>query len=132
MMPPLKRYPIHYGWIILGAGTFGSFMTLPGQTAGVSVFVDPITADLNISRTSVSVAYATATLAGILPAPLLGRWIDARGPRIAGAVIATVLAFACLTMAFVQSFSMLFIGFALLRGAAVGGLSLASQHVINL
>jgi hypothetical protein len=48
----------------LGAGTFGSFMTLPGQTAGVSVFFDPITADLGISRTSASIAYAVGTLAG--------------------------------------------------------------------
>ena len=54
---------IHYGWIILGAGTFGSFMTLPGQTAGVSVFLDPITADLGISRTLASIAYAAGTLA---------------------------------------------------------------------
>jgi hypothetical protein len=47
----------------LGAGTFGSFMTLPGQTAGVSVFLDPITADLGISRTLASIAYAAGTLA---------------------------------------------------------------------
>lgn len=60
---------VHYGWIILGAGTFGSFMTLPGQTAGVSVFFDPITADLGISRTSASVAYAVGTLAGICRRP---------------------------------------------------------------
>jgi hypothetical protein len=71
---------VHYGWIILAAGTFGSFMTLPGQTAGVSVFFDPITADLGISRTWASTAYAAGTLAGILPAPMIGRWIDRRGP----------------------------------------------------
>ena len=57
-------------------------MTLPGQTAGVSVFFDPITTDLHISRTSASVAYAVGTLAGILPAPVIGRWIDRRGPRL--------------------------------------------------
>ena len=52
----LTRGPaIHYGWVILAAGTFGSFMTLPGQTAGVSVFFDPITADLGISRTWASI-----------------------------------------------------------------------------
>src|SRR6266478_5801232 len=69
---------LHYGWIILGAGTFGSFMILPGQSAGVSVFFDPITSDLGISRTSASIAYAVGTLAGILPAPVIGRWIDRR------------------------------------------------------
>jgi MFS family permease len=86
---------IHYGWVILAAGTFGSFMTLPGQTAGVSVFFDPITADLGISRTWASIAYPAGTLAGILPAPLIGRWIDRRGPRLTATIIASGLALAC-------------------------------------
>jgi MFS family permease len=123
---------IHYGWIILGAGTFGSFMTLPGQTAGVSVFFDPITADLGISRTLASIAYAAGTLGGILPAPVIGRWIDRRGPRLTATIIAGGLALACAFMATVQSAMMLLVGFALLRGAAIGGLSLVSQQVVNL
>ena len=107
--------PVHYGWIILAAGTFGSFMTLPGQTAGVSVFFDPITTDLSISRTWASVAYGAGTLAGIMPAPLVGGWIDRRGPRLAASIIAACLALACAFMALVQSEQMLFLGFALLR-----------------
>ena len=128
----MGKLPIHYGWIILLAGTFGSFMTLPGQTAGVSVFVDPMAAELGISRTTASGAYAIGTLAGVLPAPIIGRWIDRRGPRVAATIIAAGLAAACLYMATVQSALMLVIGFAFLRGAAVGGLSLVSQHVVNL
>jgi MFS family permease len=122
-----KLPTIHYGWVILGAGTFGSFMTLPGQTAGVSVFFDPITTELGISRTSASIAYAAGTLAGILPAPAIGRWIDRLGPRPTATIIAGGLALACAFMACVQSALMLLIGFALLRGAAIGGLSLVSQ-----
>jgi MFS family permease len=128
----MRSSPIHFGWIILLAGTFGSFMTLPGQTAGVSVFIDPMIAELGSSRTTVSAAYTTGTLAGILPAPIVGRWIDRRGPRIAATMIAAGLAAACLYMAAVQSALMLFLGFALLRGAAIGGLSLVSQHIVNL
>lgn len=107
-------------------------MTLPGQTAGVSVFFDPITADLGISRTSASIAYAVGTLAGILPAPLIGRWIDRRGPRLTASIIAAGLALACAFMATVQSATMLLVGFAVLRGAAIGGLGLVSQQVVNL
>ena len=107
-------------------------MTLPGQTAGVSVFFDPITTDLHISRTSASVAYAVGTLAGILPAPMIGRWIDRRGPRLTATIIACGLALACVCMAFVESVLTLLIGFALLRGMAIGGLSLVSQQVVNL
>src|SRR5229473_6465448 len=128
----IRASAFHYGWVSLAAGTFGSFMTLPGQTAGVSVFFDPITTDLHISRTSASIAYAAGTLAGILPAPVIGRWIDRRGPRLTATIIAAGLALACAYMALVQSGSMLLLGFALLRGTAIGGLSLVSQQVVNL
>jgi MFS family permease len=107
-------------------------MTVPGQTAGVSVFFDPMATDLGISRTSASIAYAAGTLAGILPAPVIGRWIDRRGPRLTATIIAATLALACAFMAAVQSTMMLLLGFALLRGAAIGGLSLVSQQVVNL
>jgi MFS family permease len=130
-MPSIERFPLHYGWIILAAGTLGSFMTLPGQTAGVSVFIDPIAAELSISRTWVSMA-AIGTLAGILPAPLIGRWIDRRGPRITATMISATLAAACAYMALVESRLALLVGFALLRGSAIGGLSLVSQQVVNL
>ena len=125
-MGSIKTFPVHYGWIILAAGAFGSFMTLPGQTAGVSLFLDPITAELDMSRTSASSAYAAGTLAGILPAPLIGRWIDRRGPRLTATIISAALALACAYMAFIQSGLALLVGFALLRGAAIGGLSLVS------
>lgn len=131
-MPLSRPTRIHYGWIILAAGTFGSFMTLPGQTAGVSVFFDPITRELEISRTAASLAYAAGTLIGIMPAPIIGQWIDRRGPRLTAAIIAGGLALACLCMAAVHSALMLFVGFAALRGAAIGGLSLVSQQVVNL
>ena len=123
---------MHFGWVILAAGTFGSFMTLPGQTAGVAVFFDPITTELGVSRSWASIAYAAGTLAGILPAPLIGRWIDRRGPRLAATIIAAGLALACAFMAAVHSGIMLLVGFALLRGSAIGGLSLVSQQVVNL
>lgn len=107
-------------------------MTLPGQTAGVSVFFDPVTQELGISRTWASAAYSAGTLAGVLPAPIVGRWIDRQGPRIAATVIAAVFALVCAYMALVRSELMLLIGFALLRGAALSGLSLVSGHVVNL
>lgn len=128
----MRGAPVHFGWLILLAGTFGSLMTLPGQTAGVSVFIDPIIGELGASRIAVSAAYTIGTLAGILPAPIIGRWIDRRGPRIAATIIVAGLAGACLYMAAIQSIPMLFLGFAVLRGTAIGGLSLVSQHVVNL
>jgi MFS family permease len=128
----MRAVPFHYGWIILAAGAIGSFTTLPGQKNGVAVFFDPVAAELGLTRTQVALAYTVGTLAGILPAPLVGRWIDRRGPRLAGGAIAIAMALACIAMASASSALTLTIGFAAIRGAAVGALSLVSQHVINL
>ena len=60
------------GWIVLVAGAVGVFRTTPGQTVGVSAFVDHIAVDLGIPREQVVVLYSVGTLLGILPAPLIG------------------------------------------------------------
>ncbi len=58
-------------------------MTAPGQTAAISVFVDPVITDLRVSRSSVATAYSLGSLAGALLMPLLGRLLDRFGPRLA-------------------------------------------------
>lgn len=128
----MSSVPFEYGWIILGAGALGAFMTTPGQTVGVSAFFDPIIQDLGASRSAAAAAYAAGTLLGILPAPFVGHWIDRHGVRLAAFVVGTALAAACAGMALVRNALELAFAFALLRGAAVGGLTLLSQHVINL
>ena len=77
--PFIARLPLHYGWIILASGAIGAFMTLPGQTNGVSLFFDPAMADLGLTRVEVALAYTVGTLAGTLPEPLIGRWNGIRG-----------------------------------------------------
>jgi hypothetical protein len=41
--------PVYYGWLVLAAGTLGQLMTTPDQTIGVSVFLDPIIAELGLT-----------------------------------------------------------------------------------
>lgn len=65
-------------------------MTAPGQTTGVSVFIDPLITDLGVSRTQVSTAYLTGTLVGACAMPLVGRMIDRYGPRRVITVVAAV------------------------------------------
>lgn len=128
----MASVPFQYGWIILGAGALGAFMTTPGQTVGVSAFFDPIIQDLGASRSAAATAYAAGTLLGILPTPFVGHWIDRHGVRLAAFAAGTALAAACVGMALVRNALELTLAFALLRAAAVGGLTLLSQHVINL
>lgn len=128
----IERSPVYYGWIILLAGTFGMMMTTPGQTVGVSVFLDKIIADLHASRSIVSLLYTIGTLIGSFSLSFVGRFIDRRGPRLAVVIIAALLALACVWMGFVNGLLTLLIGFVLIRGLGQGALSLVSQHVINI
>ena len=116
----MRSVPFHYGWVILMAGGIGAFMTLPGQTNGVALFFDPLAADLGLTRAQVALAYTVGTLAGILPAPLVGRWIDRRGPRLAAGAIAIAMGLACVVMALTSSALTLTIGFAAIRAQRLG------------
>jgi MFS family permease len=120
------------GWIVLVAGAIGIFMTTPGQTVGVSAFVDHIGLDLAIPREQVVMLYSVGTLLGILPAPLIGRLVDRYGPRRAIAFITPALGFACAMVAWAHGPWSLAFGFTLLRGSAIGGLSLVSLNLVNL
>ena len=128
----VSRSPVYYGWVILFAGTFGMIMTTPGQTVGVSVFLDKIIADLGLSRSAVSLLYTLGTLVGSFSLPFIGRFIDRRGPRVAVVVIAALFALACVWMGLVGSLVGLLLGFMLIRGLGQGALGLVSIHVINI
>lgn len=124
--------PVYYGWVILLAGTFGLMMTTPGQTLGVSVFLDKIIEDLGASRSVVSLLYTVGTLAAALALPFIGRFIDMRGPRLAVALITVAFAAACVWMGLVTGPAMLLVGFVLIRMLGQGALSLVSQYVVNV
>jgi len=51
-------------------------MSNPGQTTGVSVFLDHIIADLGLSRSGVAALDLGGTLLGSLSLPFSGRFID--------------------------------------------------------
>ena len=57
--------------VVLGISTLGMAATLPGQTAGVSLFIDAFIEDLGLSRSLVSWFYTVATVLSSLGLPLV-------------------------------------------------------------
>jgi len=77
-----RSLPIFYGWVIVAVTTLGVIMSLPGQTAGVSVFTDYLIAATGLSRFTLSIAYLIGTLTSGLLLPFGGAFIDRFGARI--------------------------------------------------
>ena len=128
----ISKAPFFYGWIVLGAATLVMALTIPGQTVGISVFLDSIIEDLGVNRSTISAIYAGATATGAFSLTYVGRFLDRVGPRLGTAVIGAGFALACLFLGAVQTVAVLAIAFVLLRGFGQGSLSLASTYGINL
>lgn len=126
------RSPGLTGALVAFAAFVGIFATTPGQTVGVSSFIDPIAVDLGLAREHVLLLYSIGTFLGILTAPAIGRLIDHLGPRRLIAPVVVALAIACGAMSVAWNAWSLAAGFLLLRAAAIAGLSLVSNQMVNL
>ncbi len=119
------------GWRILALATIAMGLTGPGQTIGVSVFIDHFADDLDLSKNAISAGYAIGTLCGSLTLPTVGRWIDRYGVRRAMTVIASLFALGLTYMSGVQGIVTLTIGFFFIRMLGQGSLSLVSTVTIS-
>lgn len=136
-----RRVPFFYGFVVLGFGTVGMLMSAPGQTVGVSVFTDYLIGELAIGRTGLSLAYFVGTLVSALFLSRAGRLYDRYGGRLVATVAATLLTLVLIGLTFapqvaawiggpVAAFSVMSLGFFLLRFSGQGMLTLASRNMV--
>jgi MFS family permease len=119
-----------YGWAMLGVAALGMFASGPGQSHMFSVFILPIGEDLRISHTSVSSAYALATLVAAFGLPWVGRLVDRYGVRPIMLSVAVLLGFAAMAFGAVAGMVTLALGFAALRFLGQGSLMLCSANLV--
>ena len=120
------------GWVVLGCAILTAGSTGPGQTIGVSVFIDHLVDDLSLSRSQVSAAYLVGTLAGASMLPTVGKLIDRYGVRIAQVVIGLMFGVALVNMSLVNGLVWLAIGFGGIRFLGQGSLSLVSTVTVQV
>ncbi|GAA0384865.1 MFS transporter [Micromonospora gifhornensis] len=118
-----------HGWRIVGYAAAALAMTAPGQTVAVSTFVDPLIADLDISRSAISTTYLIGTLTGAAALPAIGRLIDRYGVRRCMLVIAAVFGAVLVALSAVSGIVGLTAGFVGIRMAGQGALGLAANAV---
>jgi MFS family permease len=127
----LARHRTFFGWRMVVLASITGAMTGPGQTIGVSVFIDHFIEDLGISRSEVSTAYLIGTLGAALVLPSIGRRIDHIGVRKAMMAIAFAFGLALVGMAGVTGLVALAVGFFAIRLFGQGSLSLASTLAVT-
>jgi MFS family permease len=104
-------------------------MMAPSQTFTVSIFIDYLISDLEISRSAISLTYGLATLGASLLLPVTGRLVDRHGTR--SMVLLVVLGLACFWMGWlVHGIIAAFVGMLALRFFGFGSLQLVANNLI--
>ena len=128
----LVRLPFFYGWVIVAIAALLSFMSAPGQTFGISIFVEPMIEELGWTRTTVSGLYTLGSLTAATMMLLVGRLLDRFGARTMLSVVGVMFGGAALWMSQVSAPLSLYLGFAALRTFGQGSLSLVSSTLVAL
>ncbi|WP_241980902.1 MULTISPECIES: MFS transporter [Cryobacterium] len=115
---------------LVGAAGLISVMTAPGQTAGLSVFTDPLIAELGVSRTDISVSYLIGTLLGASAQPVVGRALDRWGARPVTIALGAAFALILFSLSFVGEIGGLTAGFVGVRMVGQGALTLATTTAV--
>ncbi|MFK7916938.1 MAG: MFS transporter [Ilumatobacter sp.] len=131
-----RRVPFYYGWVVLVAGTLGVVASVPGQTAGVSVFTDDLTGVTGLTRLQLAIAYLIGTGSSGLLLGYGGKMIDRYGSRVVAFSATIGLACTVTGLSFVGAMStpvglvVMSVGFGCLRFSGQGLLTLSSRTMV--
>jgi len=81
---------VYYGWWLLAGAVVSMAIGSGVSFWSFGLYVDPLEEEFGWSRAEVSLGFSFALLVSGVSSPLVGRWIDTRGPRsaiIVGAVL---------------------------------------------
>jgi len=101
-------------------GAFSAFLSSPGQTFFISLFVVPIGASLGYSAAQMGAIYLAATLSSASLLPFVGHFIDRVDLRVYVAAATAGLALACFSATVAANAAMLFVAFLFLRMCGQG------------
>ncbi len=118
--------------MILPASALILFISGPGQTFSISVFVDPLIEEFGWSRTSISAIYTGGSLTASVAMFGIGPLIDKYGARVMLLAVGLLMGCAAVWMSFISSKADLYLGFAGLRILGQGSLSLIGTTLIAI
>lgn len=121
---------IYYGWVIVMLSGLTLFMSSPGQTYGISVFVKAYQETFSYSSTLISTAYSIATTLSGVMLIFLGKAIDKYSNRRMLIIVGVLLGLTAFYNSFVSNIVMIFFGFFMLRYFGQGSMTLIPSTLI--
>jgi MFS family permease len=120
-----------YGYVVVLTLSIGFFMSGPGHTTGLNMFLNPLMEDLKISRVTISLCWMGAMFASSLFSPCLGVLLDNTGARKIAPIQAVLYALVFLGLAYVQSVAQFSALLCMLRFLGPEALNLIANTTIN-
>lgn len=119
-----------YGWVMLLLAMGLAIASSPGQTFGVSIFIEPMRLELGLTHGQMGLAYTLGTLIGAGPILWIGHQADHRGLRCVALAVVVAFGLSCCLMGLVQNWIQTVFAFTLLRMLGPGALSLVSSNIL--
>lgn len=76
-----RRLPFYYGWVVLACVCCAAVARVGPAVGTLSVFVTPMTQEFGWSRAALSGAVSLGGVLAALTSPLVGSFLDRKGPR---------------------------------------------------
>ncbi|MDP2425075.1 MAG: MFS transporter [bacterium] len=121
---------LYYGWVIAIVSGVALFMSSPGQTYSISVFINAYNKEFQYSSTLISSAYSIATTVSGLLLIFVGKAIDKHGNKRMMLIIGVLLALTAFYNSFVSSIIMISFGFFMLRYFGQGSMTLLPNALV--
>jgi len=120
----------YYGWVIVVLSAMTFFLSAPGQTYSISVFIKVYVEEFGYSSTLISTAYSIATLISGILLVFMGKAIDKYGVKKILIIVTIMLGITTFFNSFISSIYMLFFGFFLLRYFGQGSMTLIPNTLV--
>lgn len=120
----------YYGWVIVVLSAMTFFLSAPGQTYSISVFIKVYIEEFGYSSTLISSAYSIATIISGTMLVFMGKAIDKYGVRKVLILVAILLGCTTFFNSFVSSIYMIFFGFIALRYFGQGSMTLIPSTLV--
>ncbi|MGF1649336.1 MAG: MFS transporter [Hyphomicrobiaceae bacterium] len=133
LLPSLlaRRLPFFYGWVVLGCACCAGFARQGPAVATLSIFIAPMAAELDWSKTAISGAVSLGGVLAAITAPYLGGLLDRHGARAILVVAILTTGLAMMGLSLVMTLPVFYVLFCIGRMNFAGPFDLGIYGSIN-